>query len=66
MQNGKSRATAGSAADVKAAQHTISIRNALRMTLSPLRPPYSVCEQTGLIDSSQFTFARGRASPRDQ
>jgi hypothetical protein len=33
MQNGKSRATAESAADVEAAQHTISISNALRMTL---------------------------------
>jgi hypothetical protein len=31
MQNGKSRATADRVADVEAAQHTISVSNALRM-----------------------------------
>jgi hypothetical protein len=52
MQNGKSRAAADRVADVEAAQHTISISNALRMTLSysPLRSPIrSASKQASLI-----------------
>jgi hypothetical protein len=72
MQNGKSRAAAGSAADIEAAQHTISAQNSLRIVPSnPLRRMTSARNQTAPDRLRQFTFAREMrggisAAPRDQ
>src|ERR1700733_9242041 len=62
MQNGKSRAAAGSVLMTEAAQQTTSAQNALRIGLLRfrLRALSLVRKQTEFTASSQFTFARCR------